>query len=466
MPKQKAPAPITTRVRPPTNLKTKEDGWANVFTGMGDATKDRRLSTKFTPNTQLTEQELLYIYVEDGIGKKVIDIPCDDMMRQGFTVVGDTDDAVNKKLAKIGYKRNVTNALKWASLHGGAIAVMGISDGQEYEIPVNESAIKDITHLHIFDRWRTSYPSSDLYEDPKDLKFGMPRIYSVSPLQGNPFRVHESRVLRFEGTDVPAYVRITNQGWGASDLEAVYEKLRGLGEGYAGIEHIISEFIIGVFTIQNLQELIATGRESLVKARLNLVEMSKHILNAVLLDTNETYDRVSSTVGGLEGLMDKLVQALSAASGIPVTILMGESPAGLNATGASDVRRYYDMVKGRQEERLQEPLEKLVRYTLLALGKPTNEVQIVFKPLWQPTEGEIVMMRKTQADADAVYIDRNVLSADEVAASRFGGDKYSVDTKLGYERNPEKEPEPPAPPPPAKGNPNAMAQSGIQRATK
>jgi phage-related protein (TIGR01555 family) len=467
--KSPSPSPVRSKATPPSNLQTKGDGWGNVFTGMGNPQKDRRLATTFAAGTQKTEQELLYIYVEDGIGKKIIDIPCDDMMRQGFTVEGDTDGAVEKKLRSIGFKRNITNALKWASLNGGSIAVMGISDGQEYEMPVNESAIKDITHLHVFDRWRTSVPSSDLYNDPKDPKFGLPMVYNISPLSGNPFRVHETRVLRFEGTDVPEYVRQSNQGWGASDLEAVYERLRGIGEGYAGIEHIISEFIIGVFTINNLQELIATGREELVTKRLNLVDMSKHILNSILLDTNETYNRVSSAVGGLDGLMDKLVQALSAASGIPVTILMGESPAGLNATGASDVRRYYDMVKGRQEERLQEPLEKLVRYTLISLGQPAKEVQITFKPLWQPTEGEIVVMRKTQADSDAIYIDRNVLSADEVAAARFGGDQYSMETKLGYERDPSKEPElPPEPvtPPPAKGKQNAVDVAGVQRPTE
>ena len=46
------------------------------------------------------------------------------------------------------------------------------------------------------------------------------------------------------------------------------------------------------------------------------------------------------------------------------------------------------------------------------------------------TETEIVTNRKLQAETDAVYITNGVLTPDEVAISRFGGDNYSLDTKL------------------------------------
>jgi hypothetical protein len=57
-----------------------------------------------------------------------------------------------------------------------------------------------------------------------------------------------------------------------------------------------------------------------------------------------------------------------------------------------------------------------------------KEPMVVFNPLWQPTEEEIVKSRKTQAEIDAMYIDRSVLTSQEIRTSRFSGVVYSYDT--------------------------------------
>ena len=50
-----------------------------------------------------------------------------------------------------------------------------------------------------------------------------------------------------------------------------------------------------------------------------------------------------------------------------------------------------------------------------------------------PSEKEIAEGRESVARSDALYIDRGALSADEVASSRFGGDRYSSETMLDKE---------------------------------
>ena len=51
-------------------------------------------------------------------------------------------------------------------------------------------------------------------------------------------------------------------------------------------------------------------------------------------------------VGSLTGVtevMDRMINMVAAVSGIPVTVLMGQAPAGLNATTSeSDIRSWYD----------------------------------------------------------------------------------------------------------------------------
>jgi phage-related protein (TIGR01555 family) len=413
------------------NPQTHIDGWANLLTGLGLVGADKRMSTGFIPDPRLTYTDLTYLYRSDGLAKRAINLPVNDMLRSWYQLEGDTDGKIELRMKEIDARKQLKRAMRLARLFGGSLCVLGINDGQTYEKPVREGSIKSIDHIHVFDRWRMTVNTADLYLDPANQKYGLPERYLITPLYGVPFYVHESRVLRFEGEDVTDLIRIQNQGWADSTLQAVWDRLRALGETYGNIETILDEFIIGKMTITNLQEMIAAGKEKLAQKRLNYVDMTKHIMNTVLLDKDEEYDRISATVTGIGDLTDRIIEAFCAVTGIPVCLFMGRSQAGLSNDEASQVRFYYDKIAGEQQEDLLPQLNRLINYINLSLGKPLEEEWFVrFNPLWQPTQKEIVEQRKNQAETDKIYIDAGVLLPEEVAASRFGGDLYSHDTNL------------------------------------
>jgi hypothetical protein len=240
--------------------------------------------------------------------------------------------------------------------------------------------------------------------------------------------------------DVADQMRIQNQGWGDSLLQAIYYRLRGLGESYLNLENILDEFIIGILTIDNLQELIANGKEALIQKRLTQIDLSKHIINSVLVDKDEKYERISATTTGLKDIMDVLIEGASAGSYIPVCLLMGRSVGGLGSEDASLVRLYYDHIKAQQEEDMLPQLEQLIRYINIAqknvLG---NEWKINFNPLWQPTQKDEVATRLALAQADQIYMMNGALLPEEVALARFGGDHYSTDMALSPEHQAELE---------------------------
>jgi uncharacterized protein len=133
---------------------------------------------------------------------------------------------------------------------------------------------------------------------------------------------------------------------------------------------------------------------------------------------------------------------ISAATGYPMTLLFGMSPAGLSATGESDIRLYYDKVADQQKRALLPALRRLVSLIFRAKKGPTNGKEpenwtIRFRPLWQLDDVQQATARKMQADADCEYVNASVLTPEEVAASRFGGDAYSFETQL-VETDPEK----------------------------
>jgi len=425
---------------PQLKAAQRQDGWSNLFTGVGRMETDKRMSTKFDRITVLQERELADMYRGEGFAQRVVDQPVDDMTRDWYYVKGDGENLVIQKMDTLKGKLEVQRLLKWSRLYGGAVMVIGADDGGKLDQPLNEGRLQTIKYLKVYDRWRITWSTSDLYTDPMSPKFNEVQWYNISPISGMPFRVHESRCIRVDGIDLPDMIKQENMGWGDSALQSVFEKIRSLASVYDGCEIIIDDFVQGALTIDNLQEMIQAGQEDLIIRRLHLIDMSRHMINTMLLDKNEKYEKHSTTASGLPDLIDRFAQAVSAVTGIPLTLLFGRSPGGLNATGESDIRGWYDKVASMQEDQLQSVLERLTYLIMKSRldgfhGNEPDNWYICFNPLWQQSDKETAETRKAVADADNIYLSTGVLTPEEVAISRFGGDSYSMETKLADNRS-------------------------------
>ena len=88
---------------------------------------------------------------------------------------------------------------------------------------------------------------------------------------------------------------------------------------------------------------------------------------------------------------------------ISVTRLLGQSPAGLSATGESDTRNYYDMVSARQESDLRPKLERLDRLIARSEGIDASALIFAFRPLWQLDAATAATAALQKAQATQVY---------------------------------------------------------------
>jgi phage-related protein (TIGR01555 family) len=438
------------------------DGWANLLTGMGLSGYDKKVSTFFMGDTKLGQAEIRDILVFNGLGKRIVNLMAETMLRKWFTIEGDTDNLVPNYIRNIKGrdngtgKREIYRALKWARAYGGSLIVLGAMDGQDLTRPLNENGISKIEFMHAYHRYCVS--RSQYYLDPTQPNYYETEIYIVNPPRGAGFPVHESRVLIFDGEECPPETRLQNYGWGESVLQAVFTRLRGLGESYAGCEHIIQEFVMNVLKMKGLANLIASGQESQVRTRLNLFDLSKHINNTALIDENEEITRMSASISGLPDLMGKLIQATASETGYPVRMLFGETNvgSGLSNDRTEETQDYYDVVASEQEEKLRGPFERLSKLIMLSKEGPTNGAEIksdkakdgswnlVFAPLRVQSQKEMIEDRKAQAEVDKAYIDGYVLDPEEIRKSRFGGNSYSFETTIDKNLNPkdDKTPEP------------------------
>ncbi len=403
------------------------DNLVNELTGVGLAGTDSRQSTRFLPSRHLSVQALTDLYRYNGLTKRMINLRANDMTRNWFKVNGDDKDVITQKLetleAQVAYKE----ALIWAAVYGGAVIFMGLDDGGDIATPVNENRIKGVTYLRVYDRTMVQVDQNSISRTPRDPRFGQPTMYDIHPQTGgHPFRVHASRLIRFDGAKLPPRQLYAHAGWHDSIIQAVWEQVRQIGGVYDSTEFIVNDFIQSVFKVSNLQQMLAAGNEGKLKQRMELLDMSKSIASSVIIGEGETFEKHASSVAGLDTVLDRFMMAVSSVYGAPVTILFGRSPAGQNATGDADFRSWYDNVHSEQMVELRPRLEPLIRYCFLAAGGEPETWSVEFNPLWTPTPKEAAEVYRLNTEADVMLIDTGQVSPAAMAKYRLGGESYNA----------------------------------------
>ncbi|MDK1020187.1 MAG: DUF1073 domain-containing protein [Candidatus Hydrogenedentes bacterium] len=411
----------------PTLPVVKTDGFANALTGLGDRNHDSRLSTVFRLGRLLTDPRLTALYRGNGLTRRIMNLPAVEMTRNWFTINGDDKDVVLQKLETLGAQEAYTDALTWARLYGGSIILIGLDDGMEIEEPVNTERIRDVMFLHVFDRRDVEIVHESIPKDPTDPLFGKPTQYKITPITGgSQFTAHASRVVRFDGAKIPGRDLQANNWWHDSILEAIYEQVRQIGAVYDSSEFIVNEFIMTIIQIDNMLDTLMAGNDDLLKKRLEMLDLSKHVKNTILLDTKESFSKHSSTVAGLDKLLDSFMMSVSSVTGIPVTLLMGRSPAGQNATGESDIRMWYDSIRSAQRTNLRPRLEMVIRYCFAAAGDEPETWSIEFNPLWEMNAKEKADIYKINSEGDQINVMNGIFGQEEIGKYRYGGAEYNA----------------------------------------
>lgn len=419
---------------------TRFDSWVNALTRVGlDYGKN---AFTFVNNGRLTDQMLEDLYNGDPYAATICHVFPDESIRQGFALkLGspEVETATKEALDGLGGVEKLAESWTWARCFGGGVVFVGADDGQDPAEPLREDAIRAVRFLTVLDK-RELMPQR-WYTDPLDARFGTPKTYRFAVSGGgggtDTREVHQTRLIRFDGARTTRRERARNNGWGLSELQRTFTALQQFNGAYASSATLLQEASQGVLSIKNLYRLLAQDKDDTLKKRFEAMDMARSIGRSVLIDADgEKYERIESgAFSGLPDTVDRFMFMLAGASRIPVTILMGQAPAGLNATGDSDVRTFYDRTRTMQINTLKPRLLRLVRLFLLAKEGPANgrlppTLNVEFAKLYQMTPQEEADLRSKQADTDVKYIDKGVVTSEEVAVNRFRKEGWSMETQI------------------------------------
>lgn len=457
------------------------DNWQNMLTGLG-TDRDKRMATTFAGGSRLADEYCDRLYHDDDMASRICDTMPEEALRLGFRVTVPVDRgvmesgaedlvaqakeveaAIAMSHAELCTAQKVADALVWANVFGGSALLLGVTDGTpvgNLNEPLRENSITGVSHLNVIDR-RYMTPLR-WYDDPTQPKFGTPATYMISPYgavasasdmsKGGVLEVHETRMVVFGGVRTSLLRRQENGGWEDGLLQRVHTVLRQFGVGWDTLEHLMTDATQGVYKIHGLIEAIAAKDPETITKRMQMIDMARSVIRAVVLDAEmETFERQNFAWSGIKEPYELLMYRLAAAARIPATVLFGRSPAGMNATGDSDFQALYDQVRSYQDRKVTPALDYITRVLLLSKDGPTGGVEpenwtLTYPSLYQTTPKEQAEIRKIQAEADHIYITDGVVTADEIALSRFTADGWQPETTIDLSarllREPDDEPEP------------------------
>jgi len=421
------------------------------------------------------------MYRSSWVVGQAVDVVAEDMTRAGIEIGSDLPpddkDKLNAAIEDMALWDRICDTIKWGRLYGGALAVMLI-DGQNPATPLRpESVDKDqFKGLLVLDRWMVQPTLENLVTElGPDL--GMPKYYDVvadsMALQNQ--RIHHSRVLRIDGVDLPYWQKIAENLWGQSVIERLIDRLVAFDSTTIGAAQLVYKAHLRTLKVEKLREIIAMGGPAL-EALIKNVDMIRRFQSnegMTLVDAADDMQTDTYQFSGLDSVLMQFGQQLSGALQIPLVRLFGQSPAGLNSSGESDLRTYYDNVNQQQERRLRRPMTRLIDVLgRSVLGRALPEgFAYSFRSLWQLSDTEKAQNAKTLTEAVTQAYDTDLIdkptAMKELRQSSHSTGVYTSITDEAIEEA-ENEP-PPAPdmelPDDPNNGPEAPPQSGQDKRT-
>jgi phage-related protein (TIGR01555 family) len=342
------------------------------------------------------------LYRNSWIAKKIINTIPDDMCKNWFKINAELSpeqmDRYIKLEIKTKIKEKIREVMYWGRLYGGAAAVIMIAgDEDKLDEPLIPENVLPNTFkgLLVLDRWSGIYPTVGLIEDIEDPEFGQPDYYEIRDLTTETLmeRIHHSRIMRFTGRKLPFWEELAEIGWGASELEHVFDELTKRDNTSWSIASLVFQANLLVNTVEGLDQLSAIGDPDIQRDLYNLKTAQNQMRSnqsMMVIGAKDKVEAIQYTFSGLNEISETQMMDISGSCDIPITRLFGRSPAGMSATGESDAQNYCDMINQQQHTVLKPRMDQLLPIMFMSeFGMIPKDLDLTFNPIETPTEDRL-----------------------------------------------------------------------------
>lgn len=372
------------------------------------------------PLTRMSQNYNLFtsLYRSSWIVRKIVDVFPSDMVKNWIKFNSSLDpekiSKINSVIRKTKTKEKIKEGLRWARLYGGAAGLILIDGDEDLSEPLDYDAIMldDYKGLLIFDRWNGIYPDIELEDDISDEEYGYPKYYSISLSEANNnlmlsynkqdlVKVHHSRIVRFNGRDLPLWERQAEMFWGESEIEIVFEELKKRDNTSANIASLIFLANIRVLKMNDLGQLLGASTQKAQENLYKVLQAQNQLMSNMgiyVMDKDDDFGSEQYSFGGLNDIYESFMLDIAGACEMPVTKLFGREPTGFNSTGESDLTQYYDTLEEKQETYLQPIIDKLLPIIFMStLGAIPEDLDWEFNPCMNANSKDLADLAQSMA---------------------------------------------------------------------
>jgi phage-related protein (TIGR01555 family) len=412
------------------------DSFRNAVTNVGTV-KDKTTYGEYERNPLLDMWTIETLLQDHDIARKIAYKPVEDALRAGFSLKRpdsspEKDKADARKLTRA-WRKLVQSpkdedlfarGARLGRAFGGGGLILGVRGAGSLSSPLDDERVRKIEFLIDFDRQdmtpATYYPDGTV----EKYRYTSPESGDVAQKGA---LVHESRVMVFPAAMTTNRTRQLNSKWNCSVLQSCYDVLESFDGMFSSVDQMFADVSQAVFKLQGLIEALAEADGEAaqdVQTRLQLLNLYRSSANAIMLDAGgeagdgaEGFEVVERDLAGLDGPMQQYLVRLACAAEMPLTVLLGMAPAGMDATGESDLILYFNTVDVYRQK-LTVHLERLIH--MLArevLGEEDPQWEIVWPELQRPKPLDVTTASKMKVDTAVALITAQAILPEEVALS-------------------------------------------------
>ncbi|MFW5410776.1 anti-CBASS protein Acb1 family protein [Pectobacterium brasiliense] len=327
---------------------------------------------------------------------------------------------------------------------------------------VRQDSMFGVTHIFIDTGATGEELSKPLFLDPRKITKGSlkgirtvdptwvyPALYNTRcPLQEGFYKpqawfvmgdtVHESRFMDIVSRPVPDILKPSYNFGGLSLTQLMEDYVTDWRDAKKNVIKIIRTLRMRALKTDmeaRLQE------PSQFNNRIKLFVQNQDNFGLWVHDVDEEITHQQTSLSDLSNLLSNYQDQLCMPARITNLKLLGNAPAGLNASGDSELATWHETVSGYQDGEMRRPLENIFKLIQLSeFGEINDDIYFEFRPLDEISEKERAEIAKIRVETVAIAADSQLVSSEESREALKGIENAGFETLDGdYEADEEEE---------------------------
>lgn len=312
---------------------------------------------------------------------------------------------------------------------------MGEVDGAGLETPLFKDAsivTGKLRKLKVVEPMFT-YPNVYNSDNPLADDYYKPKSWFV---MGQ--KVHASRLLTFVGRPVPVILKPAYNFGGMSMTQLARPYVENWLKTRTSVNRLISNYSTSGIKTDMSTVLAGDSGDDLLE-RAQLYSEVRDNQGLMLIDmANEDFFQFNVPLSGLDKLQAQAQEHMAAVASMPLPVLTGITPSGLNASAEGDIRIFYDHVHDMQCSLFKDNLQEVFELVQLSkFGAIDPDIGFEFESLWEQDAGELAVNRKSDAEAAQILVDIGAVDAVEVR-QKLASDEHSGYNGIDINKVPER----------------------------